>query len=278
MKRIILWLAGVCALAPVSAQDIILLRDASEIEARVTEIDDTDVVYRRFGDSIGPLHRIARADVFAITYANGEREAFSEENSFGTARYPLPPVSRSYAVGDLFDEGGVTGIVIHTTDGGRHGVLLSLNSADLAFVSPKERDLAEITIGLSDTQDGWQNLLVMERFVQEKGLSWSSFPAYEWCRSLGPGWYLPAVDELKYLICFSQDGQWPQTLMGLFTLKLNMDNVCKSYGEKTCSRRCLWSSTEICPDGMWFMLSFMDPDRYVCPKNKRFGARAFHRF
>lgn len=282
MKRMIVWLAGLCMVSPLSAQDIILLRDASEIEASVTEIDDESVVYRRFGDPDGPLRRVARSDVFAITYANGEREAFAEERP----RYPWPPVSRSYAVGELFDEGGVRGIVIHTTDGGRHGVLLSLDMANLAFVSSRDRDIAEIPISLADAQDGWRNRLVLERFVRESGLSWSLFPACDWCRSLGPGWYLPAVDELKYLSCFTEDGRWPQTLTGLYVLMQNMAVACKEFGAKNYSWGYLWSSTESESKvgNVWHIRPDCErkaPGRFeMCawPKTNRLRVKAFHRF
>lgn len=224
MKRTVLigLLAGLCGLSPVSAQDIILLREASEIEAEVTEIDDSGILYRRFGDSLGPLRRISRDSVFKITYANGEREVFLAESTARAAGYPWPSVSRSYAVGELFQEGDVVGIVIHTTDGGRHGVIVSLDMKRAPFF----KFCCGILIGLSDRQDGWRNMRIMESFVRESGLQWSDFPAYAWCRSLGPGWYLPAIDEMHYLGCFADEGNEKE----LYRMLRNMGRACEVYG------------------------------------------------
>ena len=86
---------------------MILLRNADEIKTRVTEITETDVLCKMWDDPAKML-RIARAEVFSITYANGERELFAEEKS-AAADYPWPAVTRSYRPGDLFDEDGVRG-------------------------------------------------------------------------------------------------------------------------------------------------------------------------
>ena len=126
MKKMLLFLTALAAWHGVAAQDVILLRNADEIKARVTEITETDVLCKIWDDPAKML-RIARAEVFSITYANGERELFAEEKS-AAADYPWPAVTRSYRPGDLFDEDGVRGVVISTTDEGRHGLILSLGA------------------------------------------------------------------------------------------------------------------------------------------------------
>ena len=120
MKKMLLFLTALAAWHGVAAQDVILLRNADEIKTRVTEITETDVLCKMWDDSAKML-RIARAEVFSITYANGERELFAEEKS-AAADYPWPAVTRSYRPGDLFDEDGVRGVVISTTDEGQAGV------------------------------------------------------------------------------------------------------------------------------------------------------------
>ena len=70
MKKMLLFLTALAAWHGVAAQDVILLRNADEIKTRVTEITETDVLCKMWDDSAKML-RIARAEVFSITYANG---------------------------------------------------------------------------------------------------------------------------------------------------------------------------------------------------------------
>lgn len=59
----------------VQAQDIIIKQDASEIKARIQEVGDEVIKYRRHSNPSGPLYTIRRSEVFMIRYENGEQEA-----------------------------------------------------------------------------------------------------------------------------------------------------------------------------------------------------------
>lgn len=134
MKQLLLFI--VCCLYGISAaaQDIILKRNAEQIEAVVKEITDTDVKYRKFTHTEGVTYSIRRSEVFSITYENGTKDLFADEKPQAVAAsYPYPPVSRSYSLGELFDEGGIRGIVIRVSEDGRHGLLLSLVEGKAAW-------------------------------------------------------------------------------------------------------------------------------------------------
>ena len=103
-------------------------------------------------------------------------------------------------VGQVYDDNGVRGMVIALDDSGMHGLMLSLEE------SFNPRFLPWTTIrnpypetGATDKLDGAKNMAAVERCIAENGLSWDDFPAFKWCRDLGEGWYLPAVDELLTL-------------------------------------------------------------------------------
>ena len=51
-------------------------------------------------------------------------------------------------------------------------------------------------MGASDRHDGMKNMLAIEKYIAENNLSWSNFPAFEWCRAKGEGWYLPSINEI----------------------------------------------------------------------------------
>ena len=43
-------------------------------------------------------------------------------------------------------------------------------------------------------------MAVIQKYINENGKSWDMFPYFKWCRSLGDGWYAPALDELKDIL------------------------------------------------------------------------------
>ena len=94
MKQLLLFI--VCCLYGISAaaQDIILKRNAEQIEAVVKEITDTDVKYRKFTHTEGVTYSIRRSEVFSITYENGTKDLFADEKPQAVAAsYPYPPAA-----------------------------------------------------------------------------------------------------------------------------------------------------------------------------------------
>jgi len=67
---------GICF---VSAQDLIVLKDGSMIEAKVTEISQTEIRYKRFDHLDGPTIVISTARVLSIRYQNGTQEIIKSE-------------------------------------------------------------------------------------------------------------------------------------------------------------------------------------------------------
>jgi hypothetical protein len=60
------------------AQDIITMKDSTKIEAKVLEINISDVKYKIFTHQNGPDYSILKSDISSILYANGTVEAFTE--------------------------------------------------------------------------------------------------------------------------------------------------------------------------------------------------------
>jgi hypothetical protein len=58
----------------VNAQDIIVKNDKTEIKAKVTELTETGIKYKKWENIDGPVYTISKAEVFMILYANGQRE------------------------------------------------------------------------------------------------------------------------------------------------------------------------------------------------------------
>lgn len=208
-KLIILFVFTFFAALTASAQDRIVRTDASEVDARVMEITPDEVRYKRVSNPDGPTYVQPISGVHYILYANGEKEVFNEPSEVKTDPQPASPVSpdpsasvpagyvlRTYEIGDYYEADGVRGVVCELSDDKRHGLLISLNEAYVPWSTFKKSNLRMSS--LSDAIDGEANMQAMERYISENGLSWNDFPAFEWCREQGAGWYLPAIDELLH--------------------------------------------------------------------------------
>ena len=59
-----------------SAQDLIVKKDGSVIQAKVIKIGTSEVEYKKWSNQDGPQYSIAISDILAINYKNGEKETF----------------------------------------------------------------------------------------------------------------------------------------------------------------------------------------------------------
>ena len=78
MKKLIALLsAALFCSAAATAQDLIVRRDSSRVEAKVTEISTETVRYKRCSNPDGPTYVLPTAQIDRIRYANGETERFA---------------------------------------------------------------------------------------------------------------------------------------------------------------------------------------------------------
>ncbi|MBS1778138.1 MAG: hypothetical protein JST70_02365 [Bacteroidetes bacterium] len=75
---ILLTLLGICL--ETSAQDLIVKKSGATIKAKVTEISQTEIRYKRFDNLGGPTITIPNDDILVIEYENGTKEHFGNEN------------------------------------------------------------------------------------------------------------------------------------------------------------------------------------------------------
>ena len=89
-KQIILTMLSLSALN-VAAQDIIVMRNGDEVEAKVTKVGTTEVEYHKWSNQDGPVYTVAKSDVFMVKYKNGEKDVFDNV----TAKSDNSPKSES---------------------------------------------------------------------------------------------------------------------------------------------------------------------------------------
>ena len=68
------------------AQDVIIKKDDSTILAKVLEVDETNIKYKKYSNQSGPTYTISIANVRAINYQNGEKEDFGHASATPTTQ------------------------------------------------------------------------------------------------------------------------------------------------------------------------------------------------
>ena len=111
-----------------------------------------------------------------------------------TATNEKQSAEQIYSIGDIYNKEGVIGIVVMLHDGGRHGLIMSLDEACLAWSTLHRKQLKKT--GANNQFDGAENMKAIEKYIAENNLSWEQFPAFQWCRDKGEGWFLPSINEL----------------------------------------------------------------------------------
>ena len=69
-----------------SAQDLLVKKDGTVIQAKVTKVGTSEVEYKKWSNQDGPQYSIAIADILAINYQNGEKETFDNVGAHGVER------------------------------------------------------------------------------------------------------------------------------------------------------------------------------------------------
>lgn len=61
--------------------DLIIMKDGSEVKAKVTEITSTEIKYKKCENLNGPVISIMKSQVFMIKYPNGTKDIINPSNS-----------------------------------------------------------------------------------------------------------------------------------------------------------------------------------------------------
>lgn len=125
MKRVLFLLIVILTISTVKAQDLIVMKDASEIQAKVSAVTNDSITYKRWSNLDGPTYTISKANVFYIKYANGEKDAMqsmsdAQNNNLqsSTPKWQNRPLkNKTNALTPLKFEGYATAGTIFTANG-----------------------------------------------------------------------------------------------------------------------------------------------------------------
>ncbi len=76
----------------VFSQDYIILKNGDEIEAKVLEIKDYEIDYKKHTNPTGPTYHLDKSEIFMIKYASGDKDIFNASQS--TKPTPPPPAPK----------------------------------------------------------------------------------------------------------------------------------------------------------------------------------------
>lgn len=140
---------------------------------------------------------------------------------------------KTYSIGDYYNEEGIQGIVYKTTDEGKHGMIISMDSKE--NIAWQKTPLS--IVNATDAKDGIKNTTA----VKNSGIGIENFPVFQWADSKNTdkisGWYLPAKDEVLEI---SEN-----------YLKISM--ALRQNGGISFQSNVIWSSTEVDAENAWYI-------------------------
>ena len=77
MKKLLLLLSLIAITSIAFSQDNILLKNGEEINAKISEVGESNIKYRKFNNQDGPIYTMSKDEIFYIKYSNGEKDMFS---------------------------------------------------------------------------------------------------------------------------------------------------------------------------------------------------------
>lgn len=219
MKQFLVLIVALLVATSALGQDLLVKRNGEQMRVKVLKITKKSVQFVRHGTEL-PVYTLPVTDIAYIEYPLGDRDTFDKEEKTASAPAPAPkaevedstskaervhgPVQplverqaieyKTYTIGEIYDKDGIKGVVALLYDDGQHGVIMSLDEACLAWSSLHRKKVKNM--GATSKTDGLENMAAIEKYIAENGLSWCDFPAFEWCRNKGEGWYLPSINEV----------------------------------------------------------------------------------
>jgi len=78
-KSVLIYIAVFCTAMSTKAQDVITLKDGTDIHAFVQDIGEIEVKYKKIENPNGPNYTLKKSEILLIRYENGSKDIFAEE-------------------------------------------------------------------------------------------------------------------------------------------------------------------------------------------------------
>ena len=101
---------------------------------------------------------------------------------------------KTYKVGDLYENGGIKGVVFVVNESGTHGKIISIDETVAPWIAFAGAAYVFVGTG-TDEADGSKN---MKKIMNGSGWQ-ETYTAANWCYKHGENWYLPSTAELQLI-------------------------------------------------------------------------------
>ncbi len=102
--------------------------------------------------------------------------------------------------GDILTIGNTKGIVFFVDETGEHGIVMSVKALRMKKNMFCKKSSYVKGIRDNSTIDGEENTKDILTYAKSNGNPIYDYPLFEWCLSLGKGWYIPSSEELKVFV------------------------------------------------------------------------------
>ena len=144
--------------------------------------------------------------------------------------------TKTYKVGDYYDDGKKQGVVFEVSADGKHGKIVSLTESSERLMLSEKSEWSRL-IGADDKHNGANN---MSKVKQIDGWR-EKYPAFAWCADLGEGWYLPAIEELyRFTLDDAVHDAVNRTLAAKGKELKNKDDFKKYWSSTEYNEFCAW--------------------------------------
>ena len=158
--------------------------------------------------------------------------------------------SKTYKVGDYYNDGTKEGVVFWVDATGKHGKIVSLAQRNLQWCTYAQYKKKKV-VGATSETDGKANTdKVMARADSRE------YTAFVWCRNMGKSWYLPAIEELQLLL--HNDSVYD-----------SVNKTLESRGATRLSNRGDWAS-------YWSSTEFANKSKFAWGVDMIFGIDAYY--
>lgn len=81
-------LLGLFFISSAYAQDVITKSNGDDINAKIIEITQTEIKYKKYDHLDGPIYTLSLNDIFMVKYENGTKEIFSQDDKSRINKLP----------------------------------------------------------------------------------------------------------------------------------------------------------------------------------------------
>jgi hypothetical protein len=95
-----------------TAQDVITLKNGTDIDALVQKIGEVEIEYKKFDNPNGPNYTLRKSEIFMIKYANGSKDVFAVSVVEKNTQTDKKNENMNYAIFNIYRPGCFFGCAV----------------------------------------------------------------------------------------------------------------------------------------------------------------------